>query len=117
MHPFLREGDWIGVDWEAAEASEGELVLGRDGDRQWVVHRVVARASERMITKGDAAFVSDGESRFWGKVVAFRGSAPGSETAFNAGLLDRWIARLSRGGSRIGRKLIFALGNLRRRML
>jgi hypothetical protein len=103
----------------------GDVVIGRDSDRTWIVHRVVRTnaPSTGVVIKGDYALASDCLSRdqVWGKVVALRRHDSGREIQLTTSRLDRWIARLSYDSTRshyvmakLRRKTVLLLGSLRR---
>ena len=131
MCPFLLPGDEIAVDWKAAHstclASSGELVLGRDASHDWIVHRVIDwKDGCDPEIKGDAAFCWDhfSSGEVWAKVVAIRPQGLGQEIPLSRTLLDFLIARVSRHclpperlKSRILRRVVFAMGLFRRKLL
>lgn len=123
MRPFLDPGDAVGVEWAPQGVPIalrlGELVLGREADRNWIVHRVVASG----LIKGDAAFAWDNltDRQIWAKVSGVRYGANGKTYRLSVNWLDRWIARFSRWAmppealrARISRKVVFLLGHFRR---
>lgn len=126
MSPFLQPGDEVGVRWlePAAELRPGDIVIAREPDSGWLVHRVIGRWR----LKGDSSFAFDSltRSQIWGKVIEVRsrgGARPlcADETDSR---LDRLIAYFSalslppgRLRSRVARRIARALGAIRRRRL
>ena len=59
MLPVLSDGDEIEIRLcDPAEARPGDVVLVRDGDLH-VVHRLLARRGDRVLTQGDAVRWAD----------------------------------------------------------
>lgn len=131
MRPFLAPGDEVRVEWfegPTPELAPGEIVIGRSPtDPEWIVHRVIRSSDGSFLTKGDSAFVPDAFSResVFGRVRELRfHEAPERAFPVHVSLLDRMIAALSPQAlpsdqlrSRAIRKLIRALGALRRSLL
>lgn len=58
MHPLLRDGDSLELDWQSFTVAAGDIILYRDGE-ETIVHRVVA------IRAGDATVVTKGDNLPW----------------------------------------------------
>ncbi len=105
MRPFLDSGNWVGVEWLKQEDAHsaprlGELVLCRNSEGTWVLHRVVSTPSLKKnswMVKGDASLIAESFSaaELWGRVVAFRREENGREMKWQCRALDRWIAYCS----------------------
>lgn len=54
MMPFIRGGDQVVLDPIAKIPHLGDVILGRPPAGRLVLHRVVARRSQEIITRGDA---------------------------------------------------------------
>lgn len=137
MSPLLRPGDQVEVEWFLGAPPEdlrlGELVLARDPEAEepaaWTLHRVVGfrgQPSLVPLVKGDASgrFDSFESLDIWGRAISLR-TARGMRLELTAGRIDRLIARLSRHHrweqgtiprlrAALLRRLVFALGSLRR---
>jgi ribosomal protein S18 acetylase RimI-like enzyme len=62
MHPFIRSGDWVSVALckdRAESVQKGDILLFRKDDSLYL-HRVLRRAGEGFLVKGDMSFGSDG---------------------------------------------------------
>ena len=104
MHPLLLPGDWVGIEWLQPELPHrhlaGDLVLSKDSDGIWIVHRLVAatdEGAETFFLKGDSSLEWEKihSQQIWGKVVAIRGLSRSKISQLDHTRLDRWIAYLS----------------------
>jgi len=59
MSPFIRNGDIVEVVPVKGKIDIGDVVLYRSSYGNPVVHRVIQRGKESIITKGDSSFSSD----------------------------------------------------------
>ncbi len=130
MSPFLRPGDWIGVDWikndEPSKIRSGELLVARVGETDWIVHRVVAESGELLRLKGDlsSSYETLPRQKVFGRVSVIRPRSSRYSRHLRYGSLDSFIALASRLVSSesalvafAGRRLTRALGRLRRALL
>lgn len=113
MRPFLDSGNWVGVEWLKKEDTScspklGELVLCRNREGTWVLHRVIGVPTLKemcWVVKGDASLTAERftSEELWGKVIAFRRHENGRAETWRCQFLDRWIARLSLGTVETGK--------------
>lgn len=59
MSPALLEGDEVLLMRMAQPAARGQVVVVRDAEGRFVLHRVVAVRQDEIITRGDACFRPD----------------------------------------------------------
>ena len=52
MFPLIRNGDRVLIEPVAGEYEDGDIVLMANGGR-WVLHRIVERTDDGVITRGD----------------------------------------------------------------
>lgn len=127
MHPFLREGESVGVEWIDSSLNytpqTGELILGRSSDGSWVVHRVTGPGLK---SKGDRSFAWDdfNANQVWGRVVSVKSELASTPRPLQVTPVDRLIgvvSRLTMSRSRslaaLARRLVYGLSLLRRALL
>jgi hypothetical protein len=127
MFPFISPGEEVEVHWstEVEEFELGDLVLGRDHDKRWILHRIIARDDKSGFwIKGDAAFDREimSAEQIWGRVIRIR--SENKETPIQRSFMDRLIASFSkftlnknRWASALCRRLVYWMGWVRRQTL
>jgi hypothetical protein len=127
MSPFIAPGEQVEVHWstEVDEFELGDLVLGRGPDKDWILHRIIARDDQHGFwIKGDAAFERElmGSEQIWGRVIRIK--SQDKETRVERSVIDRLIASLSkftlvnnRWFSALCRRMVYWMGWIRRQTL
>ena len=60
MTPFIKDGDSVLIKPCSSGVRIGDVVLLRSGDRNLLLHRVIKRKENGIITRGDACIADDG---------------------------------------------------------
>jgi len=138
MRPFLKQGDWIAIHWfrkaRMPKLKVGDIVLLRDSQKEWVVHRVVdthstifslysPSYSPSYKIKGDRSLDYEVpiNLQIWGKMIGIKRQHR-KPCRFSANRIDRFIALLSKRArpqaqaldAKLSRGLILVLGSIRR---
>lgn len=101
MHPFLRDGNAVKLA-PICDCRTGDIVLGKSGDHV-LLHRVIKKLRNGVVTKGDAQTDSSGEFMFdqdiAGRVIAIQGRRSSWTLSYPCSYL------LARGGATCWRHL------------
>ena len=97
MAPFVRSGDVLRLAPLVAPACRGDVVAFPRPDGRMVVHRVVAAAGDRLLTRGDAVPQADGwiaAAALAGRVVSVERRGRATRWGLGPGaLLIAWLSR------------------------
>ena len=76
MAPVISDGDFVVVNPCNSKVSVGDVVLLRSGDAILLLHRIIKKTPDGVVTRGDACLNDDGISRYediLGKAVKVEG--------------------------------------------
>ena len=99
MAPFIADGDSVVIDPGVSDVRAGDVVLRRSADGAMLLHRVIKKCAEGVITRGDACLSDDGfcwHEDIAGKAVKVVGRGTNVPLFFPVGYLLVLILRVRR---------------------
>jgi signal peptidase I len=97
MAPFISDGDCVVINPCNSEVSVGDVVLLRSGDAILLLHRIIKKTRDGVVTRGDACLNDDGMSRYQdiiGKASKVEGRKTSPLLFFPLGYLLSLVLRL-----------------------